>query len=234
MKSDAPAHDNPFESAIVAQEWIASVENERGGQRDHFIYRYLGMWASSLLGGSVADIGCGQGICSEHISRRLQYIGVEPSEPLLARARARYGSERVDFVQGAASDIPLKDESVDGVLSVNVWLSLPSLPGAAREMARVTKPGGRLLVITANPDAWDRWKAMFNEPQQTGKMLTGGSSTPGTALSRDVIYNHQRLEIFQALLDAGWQIDKLADIGMPKPGSKRMFTAIEAFKPAHL
>ena len=50
-------------------------------------------------------------------------------------------------MRGAAEDLPLTRESIDAALSLNAMHHLPDLEGAARELARVLVPGGRLLLI---------------------------------------------------------------------------------------
>src|SRR5690606_7949375 len=105
--------ENPFESEDVAKEWIGSVEGEEGMFRDKTIYPLLEKWSSEIRGGTILEIGAGQGACAEHIND-VNYIGVEPSMPLVKRAGELYqDKEGKNFVVGNAYDLPLASKSVD-------------------------------------------------------------------------------------------------------------------------
>ncbi len=85
--------ENPFEREDVAKQWISSVENEKDGFRDREIYPRLKSWKRSVTGTAFLEIGSGQGICYSQLglSDQESYLGIEPSEPLVARAKQLYG-----------------------------------------------------------------------------------------------------------------------------------------------
>jgi SAM-dependent methyltransferase len=97
------------------------------------------------------DLGCGLGIQTTEMRRRgCQVIGVEPSVGLLLRRP----SKELPVVAGDALSLPLPDQSVDYVYLIGVLHHLPGRVGQAqafREIARVLKPGGLLLVHESNP-----------------------------------------------------------------------------------
>jgi len=77
--------------------------------------------------------------------------GVDPSSRMLeiGREKARRAglSSRVNLVQGSAESLPFGAASFDGVSIAFGIRNVPDRPRALREMARVTRPGGRVVVL---------------------------------------------------------------------------------------
>ncbi len=103
----------------------------------------------------VLDVGCGTGtlaIAAQRlVGREGRVTGVDASPEMVTRARAKAVMKGldVDFVEAPAQHLPFADGSFDAVLSTTV---IHCLPEVARrqcfaEMARVLKPGGRLLLV---------------------------------------------------------------------------------------
>jgi SAM-dependent methyltransferase len=122
---------------------------------DLLIDRKLGLMAEVLgptdRAGVGIDLGCGLGLQTAEMRRRgYAVIGVEPSVGLLRQRRA--GSAPV--VAGDALDLPLGDATIDFAYVIGVLHHLPGREAQARalrEVARVLKPGGVLLVHESNP-----------------------------------------------------------------------------------
>ncbi|MBN1946551.1 MAG: class I SAM-dependent methyltransferase [Bradymonadales bacterium] len=99
-------------------------------------------------GQDVLDVGCGTGLTLRHIApiaRRA--VGVDISDGMLERARAR----GLDVFQASATELPFEDESFDLVYSFKVLPHVRELERALDELARVTRPGGALLLEFYNP-----------------------------------------------------------------------------------
>jgi len=97
----------------------------------------------------VLDIGCGTGMmarCAKAVVGREGFVvGVDPSSAMLARA---IESERVDAgIIGIAERLPVRDREFDLVTMSFALRHVADLVGAFREMARVLKPGGELLIL---------------------------------------------------------------------------------------
>jgi ubiquinone/menaquinone biosynthesis C-methylase UbiE len=100
--------------------------------------------------GHVLEIGIGSGLNLPFYSRNVTHvIGLEPSPRLLAMARRveRTGFGPVEFIEGSAEWIPLKDASVDTVVTTWTLCSIPDAPRALFDMRRVLRPNGRLLFV---------------------------------------------------------------------------------------
>jgi ubiquinone/menaquinone biosynthesis C-methylase UbiE len=109
---------------------------------------------------TVADIGTGTGILAAELARLgLHVIAVDHSPRMLEAARAKLGPEgltdaeaeagegRVELRAGEASALPLADAEVDAALAHMVLHYLPGPAEALREMARVVRPGGVVVVV---------------------------------------------------------------------------------------
>jgi ArsR family transcriptional regulator len=97
------------------------------------------------------DIGTGTGIlAAELASLGLSVIGVDNSQRMLDAARSNLdaaGVEGVELRHGEAHRLPLEDASVDAAFAHMVLHYLPSPADAVREMARIVKPGGSVVVV---------------------------------------------------------------------------------------
>ncbi len=107
--------------------------------------------ANLLHAERILDVGCGTGVLTNELARRTrgQVIGLDNNPEMLAFARR--STSRVHYEEGDALDLPYPDAHFDTVIChfVLLWVADPRL--AVREMARVTKPGGDVL-ICAEPD----------------------------------------------------------------------------------
>jgi arsenite methyltransferase len=111
-------------------------------------------------GGLVVDVASGPGTSAIQTARETgcRVVGVDLAAENVARAASaaeRAGlSERVTFLAGDAEALPLEDEAADGALCECALCTFPDKPAAARELARVLKPGARAAIsdITALRD----------------------------------------------------------------------------------
>lgn len=103
-------------------------------------------------GATIADLGCGAGFLALWLaSRGAQVVAVDHSEGMLQAARARQGAAAVTFRRGEFDDLPLADGEVDAAFANLVWHHLPDHDQAAREVFRVVRPGGRVVVSDLLP-----------------------------------------------------------------------------------
>jgi ubiquinone/menaquinone biosynthesis C-methylase UbiE len=124
-----------------------------------------GRWRSALLDraaagiprdGTAVDVGAGTGTFAIALARRrpdVTAIAVDGDESILELARAKLGSERVDWRAGLANELPLEDESADTVTMSLVLhhLSPRTKRAALAEARRVLRPGGQLHVADWGP-----------------------------------------------------------------------------------
>lgn len=96
------------------------------------------------------EIGCGAGRMTRQLAACFRRVhGVDVSEEMVAYARERLGAGNVDFHVTDGASLPLADRSVTAVFSTLVFRHFDSTEdGAAyfREIARVLRPGGTMLI----------------------------------------------------------------------------------------
>lgn len=98
-------------------------------------------------GSTVVEIGCGTGELLQRIAQRgLLARGVENSPHAVARAKAL----GLDVYQGTLAEARLEDESVDAVILKHVIEHLPSPSSTLKEIRRVLKPGGYMVLWLPN------------------------------------------------------------------------------------
>lgn len=100
----------------------------------------------------IADVGTGTGVLAMEMAQLgMHVVAVDQSEAMLAAADAKREAlsdpDRVDLRQGTATDLPIDDGEVDAVLAHMVLHYVPSPRDAIRELARVVRPGGRVVLV---------------------------------------------------------------------------------------
>jgi SAM-dependent methyltransferase len=92
---------------------------------------------------SILDAGCGSGRNMIELARYGSVTGVELSDASVELARERHSGE---VLEGSVMDMPIDADTFDLVVSLDVIEHLDDDVGALRELRRVTRPGGALLV----------------------------------------------------------------------------------------
>ena len=102
--------------------------------------------------GVVVDAACGTGRHAQHLAERgWTVIGVDQSEPMLSRARAKLPEARFEVAQLTA--LPVENGSADAVVCALALTHLTSLSDAVGEFGRVVRPGGRVVLSDIHPMA---------------------------------------------------------------------------------
>jgi SAM-dependent methyltransferase len=128
-----------------AQAWIASM-GERGDWSREFVLDAAMLARIDGRGFRTAlDVGCGEGrFCRLLRERGIETLGVDPTPALLEEAQRRDPGGQ--YVAGDAEKLDLAADSFDLVVSYLTLIDIPGFRAAIREMARVLKPGGTLLI----------------------------------------------------------------------------------------
>lgn len=172
------------------------------GRRDRAFTRLAGL-SGAGRGDRVLDVGCGTGCLTRRMAAEVgpdgDVTGVDPSPPVLAHARDRKrrpGSAPCTYREGIAEALDLPDASFDTVVTSLMLHHLPEnlrLP-ALREMRRVLRPGGRLLVAEFRPPS-----------SRLGRLLVHGGTAHAMA--------HNRVDVLDGLVaDAGFEVSGHGDV----------------------
>jgi len=99
--------------------------------------------------GRVLEIGVGTGLSLPHYPQVDELVGVDPSEPMLRRARRRAAelAREVRLVEAPAEALPFEDERFDTVVSLAVLCTVDDPARVLREIRRVLRPGGRFVFL---------------------------------------------------------------------------------------
>ena len=134
---------------------IAPTRDQRQGLVEH---RLMGKRMrddqAEHLRGHVLDIGCGTGPTLRTLTeldthRVTDYKGIDPSSGMLVEARkaADLSPFPVELIVGNAEDLPFPDASFDTITASLVLCTALDPALALREMARVCKPDGRIVLL---------------------------------------------------------------------------------------
>ncbi|MGD1877137.1 MAG: class I SAM-dependent methyltransferase [Kiloniellaceae bacterium] len=123
---------------------------------EFFVPALFGEWAPRVCdaaglgpGQRLLDVACGTGVVAREALRRgAQVAGLDRNDGMLAVARRL--APAVDWRDGLAERIPFEADRFDAVTCQFGLMFFEDRTAALREMARVVKPGGRLVVAT-----WD-------------------------------------------------------------------------------
>lgn len=149
----------------------------------------------------VLDVGCGTGTLAIRAKRRVgdsgRVHGIDPSPEMIARAqkKARRAGVEVTFATEAVQRLPFADATFDVVLSTVMMhhLSRPDREEGARQIRRVLKPGGRVVVVD------------FGKPARRRRGVLGHLQVHGGVDSD---------QIAQLLADAGLEVVEARDLGL--------------------
>jgi arsenite methyltransferase len=115
-------------------------------------------------GAVAADIGFGGGVGLRLLLDRVGddgvVHGIEIADDMLRRAGSRYGrdvgSGRLRLSSGSLTELPMDDNSVNALITVNTVYFISELDAACAEVARVLRPGGRAVIGIGDPDVMAR------------------------------------------------------------------------------
>lgn len=157
MTTDAPAI--PAYSASArwegnAEFWVRIIREHRDRYRTELTDEAVLSAIGACDGLDVLDVGCGEGYMTRILAARgaRQVTGVDRSPALIDAARsASAGLHTAHFAEADVADLTFDNASFDLALANHLFNDLPDVAGPVSELARVLRPGGRLVILMLHP-----------------------------------------------------------------------------------
>ena len=147
------AHDNIVRAEFARQ---AETLSQAALFNDAAILERIREAAQLTKRSRALDVACGPGIVVEALARDAgEVVGCDITHEMLAKAEKRCaGLSNVRFQAGRAEALPFEDASFDAVVSRSALHHFVDPAATLREMARVMKPGARMVTVdvTASED----------------------------------------------------------------------------------
>src|SRR5262245_1004554 len=157
-----------------------------------------------VAGERILEVGVGTGMALNRYPPGTRVAGIDLSPQMIARARLRLAKHRIDHVtlcRMDATNLAFVDGSFDAVYAPYVVNVVPDPVRVAREMQRVCRPGGRLVLL----NHFDR----LPEASATVNRLVG-------ALASQVSGVNWKLDLETFLEESGLKPDSIEPVNIPR------------------
>lgn len=130
----------------------------------HNLFKFIKKYASNIKG-SILDFGCGSKPYEHLFLQRESYTGVEIKVSGPNHEVEKFGiNSKVDYFYDGKT-LPFKDSSFDAVVSFEVFEHIFNIDEVVKEIFRVLKPGGTLLISV--PFAWNEHEVPYDFARYT-------------------------------------------------------------------
>ena len=180
------------ERRTKSQEFFSSSAGQWDRVRDELFgdrFHLAALGALADPSWTFGDLGCGTGQLTAHLAPFVAHvIGVDESAAMLQAAKKRlHGFDNVDLRRGELEALPIDDRRLDAAALMLVLHHLPEPAKALAEVARVLKPGGRVLLVDMQPHDRESYR------QQMGHVWLGFSEAQIRQLLADAGFEDSRV-----------------------------------------
>ena len=197
----------PTAAAVQDQRRLQGALTERRTKSQEFFSSSAGQWdrlRDELFGDRfhlsalaalvdpawvVGDLGCGTGQVSAALAPFVAHVvAVDASAAMLQAAKKRlHGHDNIDLRRGELESLPIDDARLDAATLMLVLHHIPEPAKALGEIARVLKPGGRVLLVDMLPHDREHYR------QQMGHVWLGFSEEHTQTLLGDAGFGETRI-----------------------------------------
>lgn len=170
-------------------------------------------------GQRVLDVATGTGMVAFALARRgVNVVGLDQSEHMLGRARARLTAEpalarQVTFVQGEAEHLPFRDGEFDALTFTYLLRYVDDREATMRQLARVVRPGGRIGMVEFAVPSAPPLRAAWRAHTRVGLPLLGRAvSSAWVDVGRFLGPNIEELYAAEPDLSTLWQRAGIRDV----------------------
>jgi SAM-dependent methyltransferase len=158
-------------------------------------------WAARMSAGKeVLEVGCGAGQGLGLLALHARSLAAGDYSPeVLETARRVYG-DRIKLSEFSAESLPFADSSLDVILIFEAIYYVPDLAKFFRESKRCLRPGGQLLIVTANKDLFDFTPSPYSQRYLGVAELDGELAEHGFACEFAALIDTRKVSMRQKLL----------------------------------
>jgi len=120
------------------------------------------------------EVGCGPGELAARVSEELaaDVVAIDIAPRMVELARARGVNARLGDVQ----ELPFEDGTFDCAVAAWMLFHVPDVPRALSQLARVLRPGGRLVAVTNDDDHLKELRELLGLPARRASTFDGGNA----------------------------------------------------------
>jgi len=147
----------------------------------------------AVPGGTAADIGCEEGHLAELLAPKFEKLFcIDIDLRMLDSAASRLSRfDNIEYMAGDVLSLDLPDDSLDACVAAEVLEHLPEPEAGLDELARVTKPGGRIYISVPNEKLLQNLKRMV---RRVGMGRSLGRLSGGIAVGHVQVFSKRRLD----------------------------------------
>jgi SAM-dependent methyltransferase len=134
--------------------WVKIIREDLDPYRTGLTNAAVLAGAGDVTGLTVLDGGCAEGYLGRELARRgAKAVGIDTCAPLIEAARETAAEESlsIDYHVGDLAQIPVDDEVFDLAVLNHVVQDIEDLQPVFRELGRVLKPAGRIIIMMLHP-----------------------------------------------------------------------------------
>ncbi len=161
LRSTSVAHTAQMKAALKDKA-VNDAQRTREAER---VMSVLERYHLTIDGQRILDFGCADGALTIGYlnSGAAHVVGMDVDEGAVRRARELHRDERLTFLKSDVELLPVPDSSIDAVVSYDTFEHVSDPPAILKEMWRILKPGGWMLIGTwgwRHPFAPHLWAVM--------------------------------------------------------------------------
>lgn len=164
MNDSRPTTSRDSENKVYFDRWSESYDQGRISPWFQYTQRLTIDLLKLKPGARVLDVGCGTGYAVRYLGQLddvEKACGIDISAGMVEAAQEQVSPDLVDkiqFVEASSDDIPFPDDEFDHVICTNSFHHYPDPVKALKEMQRVLKSGGQIVIFENAPDlSWYTW-----------------------------------------------------------------------------
>jgi SAM-dependent methyltransferase len=168
---------------------------------------------------TVADIGCGNGAYLAELARRGHagpVLGVDLSVGMLRAARAR--APGAVLAAGDATALPLRDEASGLTLAMHMLYHAPDPGTAVRELRRITRRGGQVLVVLNGADHLRELRDLVRAALREITPPPSPSPSPSPSLPPPRLHLDAGMRLLASEFASVTRYDFTSELRVPAPG----------------